>query len=296
MPAPIEITILGSGSAIPTLERKHPAILLKYEGDYLLFDCGECTQLGLQKAKISPMKIKRIFITHWHADHFAGLIPLIETLHMLGRKKILEVYAPEAERFVGTILELSYWSFGFKIKPIDVSVEEKERIVREKKYEIYSIPVKHSVPAVGYIFREKDHWKIIPSRLQKFNVPKEKIQKLKEKGKIRIDGKIVRIEEVAKKIEGRKVVYSGDTLPVEELFKEAFCGMLIHDATFVEPVEGRAHSSFKEITELAKRYRIKKLVLTHISRRYKKHGELVREAKRLFKKSIVARDGMRIKF
>ncbi len=295
MPAPIEITILGSGSAIPTLKRKHPAILLKYEGDCMLFDCGECTQLGLQKAGVSPMKIKRIFITHWHADHFAGLIPLIETLHMLGRKKVLEIYAPEAERFVETILELSYWSFGFKIKAIDVSVEEKERIVKEKKYEIFSMPVKHSVPSVGYIFQERDHWKIIPSRLQKFNIPKEKIQKLKERGRLRIGGRVVRIEDVAKKIRGRRVVYSGDTLPMEEIFKEASQALLIHDATFVEPVKGKAHSSFRELAELAKKHKVKKLVLTHISRRYKTHSELVKEAKKYFSNAVVARDGMKIR-
>lgn len=294
MPAPIEITILGSGSAIPTMERKHPAILLKYEADYMLFDCGECAQLGLQKAKISPMKIKRIFVTHWHADHFAGIIPLIETLHMLGRKKPLEVYAPEAERFVETMLELSYWSFGFKIKPVDVSFEEEERIVREKKYEICSFPVSHSIPAVGYIFREKDHWKILPSKVKELGIPREKLQELKERGKLKVDKKIVKISEVARKIEGRKVIYSGDTLPIKELFEKSRNAVLIHDATFVEPVKGRAHASIKEVCELARTHGVKKLILTHISRRYRDHSQLVREARKYFKNSIVAKDGMRI--
>ena len=296
MPAPIEIVILGSGSAIPTLKRKHPAVLLKYEGDYMLFDCGECAQLGLEKAGVSPMKIKRIFITHWHADHFAGLIPLIETLHMLGRKKTLEIYAPNAEWRIESILELSYWSFGFKIKPINVSTEENQRIVKEKKYEIFSLPAKHSVPTVAYVFKEKDHWKIIPSKLQRFGIKKEKIQLLKEKGKIRVNGKVVKIEEVAKKIEGRKIAYSGDTLPIEELFRLASHGLVIHDATFVQPVKGRMHASFEEVITLAKKYKIKKLLLTHISRRYKNHRELVKQAKALFSKAIVARDGMKIKF
>lgn len=294
MPVPVEITILGSGSAIPTLKRKHPAILLKYEGDYMLFDCGECTQLGLEKARISPMKIKRIFITHWHADHFAGLIPLIETLHMLGRRKILEIYAPQAEQFIETILELSYWSFGFKIKAIDISPEEEQRILKTKKYEIFSFPAKHSVPAVSYIFKEKDHWKIIPSKIKKFNIPAGKIQKLKEKGKIKIDQRTIKIQEVAKKIEGRKIIYSGDSLPVEELFKKAEKAIVIHDATFVEPVKDRAHGSFKEVCELARKYNVKKLVLTHISRRYKNHRELVKKARQYFSKAVVARDGMKI--
>jgi ribonuclease Z len=296
MPLPIEITILGSGSAIPTLRRKHTAILLKYEGDYMLFDCGEAAQLGLQKANVSPMKIKRIFISHWHADHFAGLLPLIETLHMLGRQEPLEVYGPEASWFIEKILDLSYWSFRFQIKAFDVPLEEKEKIVEEKKYEIFSIPVKHSVPAVGYIFHEKDHWKIDVTKVEKLGIPLDKLQELKNKGAIRLGEKIVKIEDIAKRIEGRKVVYSGDTLALEELFKEASRGLLIHDATFIERVEGIQHASVREVCTLAKKYKVKKLVLTHFSRRYETEEEIKKVAKAIFPRVIIARDGKKIKF
>ncbi len=295
MPSPIEIYILGSGSAIPTLQRKHPAVALRYEGECLLFDCGECTQLGLQKAGISPMKIKRIFITHWHADHFAGLLPLIETLHMLGRKKALYIYGPEARRFVDYILELSYLSFGFKIKAKDVSIEEKERIVNEKKYYVYSFPVRHSVPCVAYIFQEKAHWKMNPQKLTELKIPREKIRKLKARKKINLNGKEIRLAEVAEKIEGRKIIYSGDTLPVKELFEEAKNAVLIHEATFKYKRDtGFYHSSIEEVCELAKKYGVRKLILMHFSRRYKKHASLEKFAKRLFESIIVAKDGMKI--
>ncbi len=296
MPVPIEITILGSGSAIPTPRRMQPAILFKYEGDYILFDCGESAQLSLQKVNISPIKIKRIFITHWHADHFGGLIPLIETLHMLGRKEPLEIYGPEAEWFVDKILELSYWRFGFDIKARDVSVERKEKIVEEEKYEIYSFPVKHSVPSVGYIFCEKEHWKIIPSKAKKFGLYGEQLQLIKKKGSLVVNGKKVMISEIAKRIPGRIVAYSGDTLPVEEFFANASNGLMIHDATFVEEIDGRMHSSFTEVCALAKKYGIKKLVLTHFSRRYTNEKELREKAKKLFRNSVIARDGMKIKW
>lgn len=295
MAVPIEITILGSGSAIPTLKRKHPAILLKYEGDYMLFDCGECAQLALQRAKVSPLKIRRVFITHWHADHFAGLIPLIETMHMLGRKDALEIYAPEAEWFVEKIMDLSYWRFGFGIRGMSVSLEEVQKIVEEKHYEIYSIPVRHSVPAVGYIFREKDHWKIIPSRLKKFGIKGERVQELKEKRVLKVSGKIVRIEDVAKMVEGRKIAYSGDTLAFEEFFKACEnAELVIHDATFLEPEKGRMHACIKEVCEYAKKYGIKKLVLTHFSKRYRDEKTLRKTAKSFFPSSLLARDGLKI--
>ena len=160
MPEPIKVTFLGTGSSLPTPKRNHPAILMKYGGDYMLFDCGEGTQLQLQKVIVSPMKIKRIFISHWHADHFAGLLPLIETLHLNSRKETLEIYGPEASRFVDSIIELSYWGIGFPIKAIDCGEEKKEKIFEGDNYEIFSIKVKHSVPAVGYMIKEKDRWNI----------------------------------------------------------------------------------------------------------------------------------------
>ncbi|MBU3957552.1 MAG: MBL fold metallo-hydrolase, partial [Nanoarchaeota archaeon] len=155
---PIEIVFLGTGSGVPTLRRSQPAILLNYAGDCSLFDCGENCQLGLQKAKVSPLKIKRICISHWHADHFSGLLPLIETMHLFGRTEKLEVCGPEASRFMDSLLELSYLGFGFEIDAVDASAEEKQRVFSGTDYEIFSIPVKHSVPAVGYMFAERNKW------------------------------------------------------------------------------------------------------------------------------------------
>lgn len=81
----INITFLGTVSGIPSLNRNHPAIVLEYFSNYrdvFLFDCGEGTQKQFMKSDLSFMDIERIFITHWHADHFAGLIPLIQTMNL----------------------------------------------------------------------------------------------------------------------------------------------------------------------------------------------------------------------
>jgi ribonuclease Z len=296
MPVPIEIVFLGTGCGIPTLQRHHPAILLRYEGDYMLFDCGEACQLGLLKAGISPMRIQRIFITHWHADHFAGLLPLIETLHLSERKEPLEIYAPEASRFISAMLELSYWSFGFEIVAKDVDPYEKRKILETERYEIFSLPVKHSVPSVGYMFKEKDHWNINVKKAKKLGLKGKILQEMKEKGKVRIDGRTIKLEEIAKKREGRKVIYSGDTLPCEELFAEAKGALLIHDSTFIEPKPERMHASAIEVARLAKKYGVKKLVLTHFSRRYKSEKEILKVVKPIFSQVIAARDLKRIKF
>ena len=297
MPEPINITFLGTGAAIPSLKRRHAAILFHYGPDYFLFDCGEGTQTQMEKVKVSPMKLSKIFITHWHADHFAGILPMIESLHLSRRKEPLEVYGPEASRFIDALTELSYWGIGFEIKARDFDEDKEiEKIVETDKYEIYAIKVKHSVPTVGYCFKEKDHWNIDVKKAEKYDLKGKQLKVIKEKGKIRVGKKIIKLEQVAKKREGRKIVYSGDTVPCKQLFeiaKEA--DLLIHDGTFIElPSLERPHSSAIEVAKLAKKYKVKKLILTHLSRRYKTTKEVFDAVKPIFNNVVVAEDLMKI--
>ncbi|MFQ6020471.1 MAG: ribonuclease Z [Candidatus Aenigmatarchaeota archaeon] len=296
MPEPINIIFLGTGAAVPSLKRHHPAILLRYGPDYILWDCGEGTQLRLEKAKVSPLKISKIFITHWHADHFAGLLPLIETLHISRREKPLEIYGPEASRFVDDLIELSYWGIGFGLTPINCGKKDIEKIFETEGYEIYSLKVKHSVPAVGYCFKEKDHWKIDVNKAKKFGLVGKQLKEIKRKGKLKMKNKIIKISDIARLIKGRKIVYSGDTIPCKNLFefsKEA--DLLIHDATFIEEFPERPHSSAIEIAKLSKKYKIKKLILTHLSRRYRTSKEILNVVKPIFKNVRIAEDLMRVK-
>ena len=190
MPEPINITFLGTGAAIPSLKRRPAAILFHFGSEYFLFDCGEGTQLQLQKVRISPMRIKSIFITHWHADHFAGLLPLIETLHLSRRRDELDVYGPEASRFIDSMVEMSYWGIGFRVVPKDCGEQDVEKLMETDSYEIYSIRVKHSVPAVGYCFKEKDHWSIDVKKAENFGLAGRQLREIKEGGEIKVGSKI----------------------------------------------------------------------------------------------------------
>ena len=192
----MQIIFLGSGCGIPTLKRNHPSIWMDYRGDRFLWDCGEGTQRQILKARLPLMKISKIFITHWHADHFAGLLPLIETLHLSRKKKPLEVYAPEASRFIDALVELSYWGIGFEINAHDCNEDKKiEKIFENEFYEIYAIKVIHSVPASGYVFKERDSWNIDVKKAKKFNLSGIQMKKIKEKGKLKVKNKIIKLEQ-----------------------------------------------------------------------------------------------------
>jgi ribonuclease Z len=296
MPEPIKLIFLGTGSGVPTLKRAHPAVLFRRGADNFLFDCGESAQLGLQKAGLSPMKISRIFITHWHADHFAGLLPLLETLDLENRKDSLEIYGPEASKFIRTMCGLSYCGFGFEVKAIDVSVKGITKLIDTEDYEIFSVPTKHSIPSVGYLYKEKPHIKIDMAKARRLGLEQGPVmKKLHEKGSIIVKGRKVSFSDVSEEKPGRVVAYSGDTMVHEPFFRAvANADVLIHDGTFVEPFLKRAHASIRDVGKMAAKYKIKKLIFTHFSRRYTDNSELREVAKKSFKNSVVAEDGMEI--
>ena len=300
----IEITFLGTGSAIPSKTRNHPAIALEYYGEQketILFDCGEGTQKRLMEAGISFMKIDKIFITHWHADHFAGLIPLIQTMNLEKRKKVLKIFGPEAERFVSDIIDLGYFGLRFPIEAINVDFEGDiiKKIENSEEYEIYSIPVLHTVPAVAFCFKEKEKWNIDKEKLKKMNLHGGMwLKKIKALGEAEFKGKKVKLEEIASKRSGLKIVYTGDTKPCENVVKiSKGVDLLIHDSTFLESEDSKtkSHANVKEAAKIAKDANVKQLILTNISRRYTSTKEMEIEAKKIFPNSKVAFDLMKVK-
>ena len=295
----LEIVFLGTGSGIPSKRRNPAGIWLRYEDECMLWDCGEGSQRQMMLYKASFMKINHIFITHWHADHWAGLIGLMQTMNMEGRKDPLYIYGPEAERFVGDILDLDYWGPRFKIIPKDVPFEgtESSVVYVSNKFEIHSIPVNHTVPSVAYMFKEKDSWNVdIKKANELYGLTQgPAVGRLKKFKVIRLRGKKVRLEDVGVMAPGIRVVYTGDTKACKNM--ENICkdvDIVIHDATFMDEKQNRMHSDARGAAELAKRCNIKELVLTHFSRRYQDVKPIRDETRKIFPNTRIAEDGMSI--
>lgn len=301
----IEITFLGTVSGIPTTKRNHPAIVLEYSSDerqVMLFDCGEGTQKQFMKSGISFMRVDKIFITHWHADHFAGLIPMIQTMNLEKRKKPLKIFGPEAERFVSNILDLGYFGMRFPVEAINVPFtgEEATKIDETEEYEIHSIPVYHTVPTVAYLFKEKDRWTIDTKKMKSMKLRRGRwLKELKKKGIVKYKDKKIKIEDIAEVKPGLKVAYSGDTRPCDNMVKLAKgVDLLIHDGTFLEEDEGKAHADVTQAAKIAKKAKVKELVLTHLSRRYATKediNEIKEAARKIFPNTKVADDFMKVK-
>ncbi|WP_048149855.1 ribonuclease Z [Palaeococcus ferrophilus] len=291
----LEVFFLGTGGIMPTGERNVPAIALRYRGEVILLDAGEGTIRQMNRAKLSPMRVGKIFITHFHGDHYLGLGGLIQTMNLWGREKPLHIYGPKYTfQFVQNYINSGFFRPGFEIHVHELG----ESRLEFEGYEVWSFKVSHGIPALGYVFKEKDRrGNFIPEKLREYGLEGPILGKLEREGEIEWNGRLIRLEEVTgPRRKGLKVVYTGDTEPCDRvrLFAEN-ADLLIHEATYLEP-EHRGesyHSTVREACEAARGAKAKLLALFHRAFRYG-YDEYVSEAERLCGESgvdfIVPRD------
>ena len=295
----MEIIFLGTTAAIPSSNRGHSSIALKYHDEVILWDCGEGTQRQLIKSKTSYMKVKKIFVTHYHGDHFLGIPGILQTLSFTGRKENLEIYGSKGIRdLINGILDLGKYelSFNLKIKRINHNFK-----LKNKRYTIRSLKVKHSIPTYGLLFEEEKKREFLVDKAKKLGIkPGPIYSKLQNGENVEVDGRLIDSEEVLGEIKkGYKVLYSSDTRPVDTVRKNCNRSTLIHDATFDDSHAKNArqtyHSTCIEAAEIAKEGEANELILTHISPRYKKDNIFLNQTLKIFPKTTVAKDFMRFK-
>lgn len=297
----VEVTFLGTTAAVPTRDRNHAAIHIRYqsENEYAcLWDCGEGTQRQIFSSGLNFMRIDDIFITHWHADHFAGLLGLVETMNLEDRNRPLTIWGPEAEKFVPMLMDIGYSTKDFDIvaKNVEFEGHETEKLVETPEFIVASIPMRHGIPAVAYAFMEKDRIKIDTAKAKALGLPPKGViyKRIKDEGKATFKEKEIRLDDIACVEKGKRIVYTGDTMPNPNTIKIAeHADLLIHDSTFLDDMPGRKHSTVDDVLGIAAAAKAKQLVLTHISRRYQDIQEIKDKLKN-YPNVRIARDFMRI--
>lgn len=293
----MKVYFLGVGGGIPSIDRALPAIAIFLKKHILLFDCGEGTQLQLQRVKLSPQRITQIFISHLHGDHVLGLPGLLSTMAMQKRLKPLSVFGPPGiEEFVKVTLDLTQAQLGFELTVQEV---QKGLITQHEEYKVECLPALHSVPALSFILRMADvPGRFHPAKADKLGVSPHSLRKELAKGQAIVTpkGRRVTPEEVmgpARK--GAIIVYTGDTAPNSKLATHATkVDLLIHDATFAEMHQQRAaeflHSTALQAAQIAIQLEAKQLALVHISPRYASTEMHLKEAKTLFPHTFAPKD------
>ena len=290
----IRITMLGTSGSSPTKSRSMPGLALTYNGGVYLFDCGEASQMQMIKYGISFSKINAIFISHAHGDHIIGIAGLIRTMAMNRRSADLDIFIPKG--YESTVKALISFDRALMTYKINVHGIGTGVIYRGKGFSVRSFRLNHTVTSYGYVFREDDRHRFIVDKAKRLGVKGEMYSKLQKNGSIRIDGRRITLDSIARVQKGKAFVYAGDSRPSKATILAARgADLLVHESSYSGSERHlameRKHSTSEEAAQVAKSAGVKRLVLTHISARHSSVDELERQARRIFKKTNVAQDG-----
>lgn len=296
----VELTFLGTASAIHTKDRNHSSIVVKISDKTILFDCGESTQKQLMYANISPMKIDQIYITHLHGDHILGLPGLLQSIAFRGKTEQLHIYGPKGiDDLIYHIRHLGYSLIGDNI--ITHTITEDGIIYEDDKYKVEAKQMKHTVTDYAYKIEEKRNPKFIKSKALELGVPEGPLFGNLQRGEsIELNGKTITASQVlGPPRKGIKLVFSGDTIPQESMIKfSKDADLLIHEATFSNESKDKAeeygHSVAEDAAKIARDANVEQLILTHLSNRYTSSDELVDEARKYFENTVYAHDFMSV--
>jgi ribonuclease Z len=241
------------------------------------------------------MRVRRVFLTHFHGDHFLGLPGLIQSMGLNNRTDPLDIYGPaDAKEMIERVLQLGYFTLRF---PIEVHPLPPGHSVELNGYEVRTARADHPVPSLAYRIDEgPKRGRFDGDRARSLGIRGSDFARLEAGDPVHVGDRVVKPEDVmGPPRPGRSIVYSGDTAPSEEVRKLSDrATVLIHEATTAQDLETEAnhwgHSSARQAAALAREAQVGMLFLTHFSSRYKETDPLRDEARTVFPESHAAKD------
>ena len=295
----IGVTILGSNSAVPAHSR-HPTSQVVHVDDYhYLMDCGEGTQMQMNRYRIKKNKINHIFISHLHGDHYFGLIGLITSYALNNRQQELHIYSPLG---LQQIIQLQLDTVDAKL-PFQCffhELKEEGIILEEKSATVECFKVNHRIECYGFIFREKRNpRRINVLEVNKYNIPYEFYENLHQgEDYTTPDNEIIKNEILTSATSSSKsYAFCADTSyyePIIEKIKNV--DLIYHEATYLSDLEVKAanrnHSTSKQAATIAKKCGTKKLLIGHFSSMYETGEKHKEEACEIFENTEIAQEGV----
>ena len=292
----MQIVFLGTSGSWPTPKRNVSAVAVKRGPEVLLFDCGEGTQRQFMLSKLSFMQVTRVFLTHFHGDHFLGQPGMVQSMSMNGRESALDVFGPAGvERLVTQLLSLGYFAPGFVVRAKELAPAAE---LDCGEYVVRAFEAVHTVPGLSYVLEEKPRpGRFNREKAEALGIPAGPLySRLQEGQPVTVRGATFRPEDVlGPPRRGRKIVYTGDSMASETLIEMTRgADVLIHDATADAALEEKAnrygHASSRQAAHVAKEAGVGLLVLTHLSPRYEDPSTILADAKAVFENVQVAED------
>uniref|UniRef100_UPI00404B0086 ribonuclease Z n=2 Tax=Gelidibacter sp. TaxID=2018083 RepID=UPI00404B0086 len=301
----MKLTILGCYSATPRTDTNPTSQVLEIKNHLFLIDCGEGTQVELRRNKVKFSRIKHIFISHLHGDHYFGLVGLISTFRLLTRETELHIYAPKGLKEVITLqMKLADSWTNYPLIFHELTSDTSQLIFEDEQVEVHTIPLDHRVYTNGFLFKEKvGERKLDMNAILNSNIDVSYYRKLKQGFDVmNEDGKLILNDDVTKPaLPPKSYAFCSDTAYSEAIIliiKDV--DMLYHESTFLEKNEKLAlptkHSTAKQAATIAKKANAKTLILGHFSTRYNDLNVFKQEAETIFKDVRLAKDGKTFEF
>lgn len=295
-----ELTILGSNSATPAYGRNQTSQVLNIDSKLYLIDCGEGTQLQLIRYGIKSSRIKYIFISHLHGDHYLGLVGLLSSMHLNGRKEELSIYGPAAlKEIIDIHLLYSDTTLRYPVHFVATEPDETRIIMENENVVVRSFPLDHRIPCTGFRFDEHPPLlKINKPVCDTLTIPAHFFAEIK-KGADFVDeqGTVYKNEDLTLPAKApRSYAYCSDTVNSGN-YHTAIQGvnLLYHEATFLNDMAARAketyHTTALEAGEVAREVGAEKLLLGHFSARYRDLQPLLTEGRTAFGNTHLAMEG-----
>ncbi len=295
-----EVLVLGNSSATPIYDRHPTAQVLNFNEQFFLIDCGEGTQMQLHKYGVKSNKIGHIFISHLHGDHYLGLVGLVSSMNLHGRRSDLHLYGPAPlQEILDLQLRYSDTRLQFNLIFHPTNSELSEVIFENKTIRVSSFPLKHRVPTTGFRFDEGVRpANLILDKVQELEVPVVFYNALKSGVDCTgMDGtEYIASELTTPGPTSRSYAFCSDTRAFEAYTEYIHnVDLLYHESTFLHEMLDRAretfHSTSLEAAQVASEVGAKKLLLGHYSARYKDISPLLEEAKSKFVNTEVSIEG-----
>ena len=294
----INVTLVGTGGMVPLPGRYLASCHIEYNGKAILIDCGEGTQISLQKGKISLNKIETILITHCHADHVTGLPGLLLTIGNHGRTDPLNIIAPRGStKIINSLLIVcGYLPYEVRISELnDAKSEEFSQI----GLNIRSIPLKHHINCLGYSLELKLKPHFQPEEAKKLNIPVNFWRLLHKGEKVVVDNKTITPDMVLGSPRNPiKISYVTDSRPVKSIaeivkYSDIFiCEGMYGDDEMLSGAVEKMHMIYSEAANIALNANVKELWLTHFSPSMPFPAEYIESASKIFPNTVIGRDLM----
>lgn len=298
----LKLTILGCHSATPRVNSYPTSQFLEIKNHHFLIDCGEGTQVQLRKYSIRFSKIKHIFISHLHGDHFFGLVGLISTFRLLNRETELHIYGPKGIKEIITLqLKLSNSWTQYPLLFHELTSSKSELIFEDEKVEVYTIPLDHRVYTNGFLFKEKlgERKLNMNAVLNCDEIDICDYQNLKNgRDFVLKNGSTIKNSELTfdpKPIKSYAFCSDTSYLPsIIPVIKNVTC--LYHETTFLKDKEPLAmstkHSTAEQAAKIAKKAMAQQLIIGHFSSRYADENLFKEQAQTIFKNTYLAAEGL----